>query len=108
MKKKLVLKPVVLEFEFDDEGVIPTSSVDSRQEGAPKRVRRLSLTGEGVMFVAGFSPPASVEVVLVPPVGHGPTSPVSVLGQIVTGGFVPFTHGFPQVNPLAPDDYPLD
>ena len=45
MKKKLVLKSVVLEFDFGDEGVVPTSSAHSRQEDVSKRVRSLSPIG---------------------------------------------------------------
>ena len=40
MKKKLVLKPVVLEFDFGDEWAVSTSSAGSRKEGALKWARR--------------------------------------------------------------------
>ena len=69
MKKKLVLKPAVLEFNFSDEGAIPASLVDSRQEGAPKRVRRQISVSEVVVFMAKVSPPVPTQAVLVPLVG---------------------------------------
>ena len=47
IKKKLVLKSVVIEFHFDNEGVMFASSAGSRQEGASKLARRLSPVGKG-------------------------------------------------------------
>ena len=107
MKKKLVFKPVVLDFDFGYEGVVPASSTGSRQAGALKWVRCQSPFGEGPptdAFVAEVSLPALVEVVPPPALGRGPAFN---LGAVTIGGSEPLPRDFPQVNPFAPDALPL-
>ena len=93
MKKKLVLKSVVLEFNFCDEGGVPASSVGSRQEGASKRAKNLSLTGQRGTSVTKVSLPALAEVVIMPPLKVGLVDPIAA--PVVTTDLRRFPVTFP-------------
>ena len=76
MRKKLILKPAVLDFDFPDEEALPTSSAGSRLEVVRKRVRRESSTGGG--------PTADMSIVEVDHPGPMETMPSSTHGKGAT------------------------
>ena len=93
MRKKLVLKSVALEFNFGDEGGVHASSTGSRQEGASKRAKILSLTGQRGTSVTKVSLRALVEVVIMPPLKVGLVDPIAA--PVVTTDLRRFPVTFP-------------
>ena len=105
MRKKLVLKPIIIDFDFDNEGRVLVSSAGSRQEGASKRVRHLIPTvgGGGVVSMAKVSPSVPVDAVPMFVVRQGSAGPSAPSGVTTARGLVSLPRGFLQINALSPD-----
>ena len=99
MRKKLVMKTVVLDFDFDDEGGVPAVSARSRQEGTSKRARHISPVGEGGTSMAEVSPSAPMDDVPVPAIGRGSNGPSTPPSATTVGVLCHFLAIFPEETP---------